>query len=214
MKKLFLAIRNDDLETVKDLLEKKPELISCIAKHPPKKDDGQSLLQVSLKCQRFQITDFLLSLSVDVNFIESDNSLNQWRSPVIHDAIRAAVMSCQWNSTTFGFEVQSTKEDAKKTLSPLEKMIEMGADVNAQDSYSNSCLDTACYSALDVIPCYNYRDKVYSTNCVFTEELRNDLSKIFKLLRSHGADVHYVCANFTQSVLERHEKQHIYEFLC
>ena len=42
MKKLFVAIRNSDLDTVKQLIEKKPELVNCVAKQPPKKDDGQS----------------------------------------------------------------------------------------------------------------------------------------------------------------------------
>lgn len=42
MKKLFIAIRQGDIDTVKVLLKKKPELISCTAKQPPKKDHGQS----------------------------------------------------------------------------------------------------------------------------------------------------------------------------
>lgn len=37
MKKLFLSIRQGDIQQVKELLQKKPELISCIAKQPPKK---------------------------------------------------------------------------------------------------------------------------------------------------------------------------------
>lgn len=44
MKKLFTAIRKKDNETVKALIEKKPELVNCTAKQPPKKDDGQSPL--------------------------------------------------------------------------------------------------------------------------------------------------------------------------
>ena len=49
MKKLFTAIRASDLETVRQIIEKKPELVNCVAKQPPKKDDGQSHLKVSLK---------------------------------------------------------------------------------------------------------------------------------------------------------------------
>ena len=40
MKKLFQAVRQNDLAAVRELLEKKPELIACAAKQPPKKDDG------------------------------------------------------------------------------------------------------------------------------------------------------------------------------
>lgn len=46
MKKLFKAIRAQDYELVKQIIEAKPELVNCTAKQPPKKDDGQSPLQV------------------------------------------------------------------------------------------------------------------------------------------------------------------------
>ena len=39
MKKLFTAIRASDLETLKQIIEKRPELVNCTAKQPPKKDD-------------------------------------------------------------------------------------------------------------------------------------------------------------------------------
>ena len=48
MKKLFKAIRNGDFNEVKEIITKKPELVNCVAKQPPKKDDGQSPLQVAL----------------------------------------------------------------------------------------------------------------------------------------------------------------------
>ena len=97
MRKLFNAIRKDDFETVKQLLEKKPELIACTAKQPPKKDDGQSPLQAALKTGRFNIVEYLLDLGADINFMEDDTCCNEWRAPVIHDAINAAVMSSRWN---------------------------------------------------------------------------------------------------------------------
>ena len=39
MKKLFKAIKDDDLETIQEILSKRPELISCTAKKPPKADE-------------------------------------------------------------------------------------------------------------------------------------------------------------------------------
>ena len=41
MKKLFLAIRHNDLQKVKDIIGQNPGLVHCTAKQPPKKDDGQ-----------------------------------------------------------------------------------------------------------------------------------------------------------------------------
>lgn len=44
MQKTFKTIRNGDIDTVKAILASNPEEINTIAKQPPKKDDGQSLL--------------------------------------------------------------------------------------------------------------------------------------------------------------------------
>ena len=48
MKKLFTAIQKNDIETVRALLDKFPELTSCTLKGTSKKYDGQSpcVLQV------------------------------------------------------------------------------------------------------------------------------------------------------------------------
>lgn len=37
MKKLFKAIRDKDYDSVKKMIEDKPELVNCVAKQPPKK---------------------------------------------------------------------------------------------------------------------------------------------------------------------------------
>ena len=92
MKKLFKAIRDGNIELVKQLIDSKPELVNCTAKQPPKKDDGQSPLQVALKTGAFDIADLLIDNGADLNFMEDESCCNTWRAPVIHDAINAAVM--------------------------------------------------------------------------------------------------------------------------
>lgn len=49
MKKLFTAIRRKAIDVIKNILQRKPEVVNCVAKQPPKKDDGQSSLQVAIK---------------------------------------------------------------------------------------------------------------------------------------------------------------------
>jgi ankyrin repeat protein len=98
MKKLFVAIRNSDLDTVKQLIEKKPELVNCVAKQPPKNDDGQSPLQVAFKTGNVDIAEYLIDAGANVNFIEDESCCNTWRTPVLHDAINCAVMNCRWNT--------------------------------------------------------------------------------------------------------------------
>ena len=140
MKKLFTAIRASNLEMVRQVIEKKPALVNCVAKQPPKKDDGQSPLQVALKTGNIAIANYLLDRGADVNFIEDESCCNAWRTPVLHDAINCAVMCCRWNTNDkyMGFRVFSTKERAVEALNVLKRMLDMGADVNALDSYGNS----------------------------------------------------------------------------
>ena len=57
-RKLFKAIRQKDNDTVWQMIQEKPELVNCAAKQPPKKDDGQSPLQVAIKTHNFEIADF------------------------------------------------------------------------------------------------------------------------------------------------------------
>ncbi len=81
MKKLFNAIRKSDLETVRQIILKQPELVNSVAKQPPKKDDGQSPLQVALKTGNNDIAEFLIDSGADVNFIEDESCCNEWRTP-------------------------------------------------------------------------------------------------------------------------------------
>jgi ankyrin repeat protein len=92
MKALFQAIRQSDRAKVEKLLDADPSLVRSTAKAPPKKDDGQSPLQVAFKAGQFDIADLLIDREADVNFTEV-SQVNEWRAPVIHDAIRAAVFS-------------------------------------------------------------------------------------------------------------------------
>ncbi len=191
MKKLFAAIRKCDYETVKALLDKSPELISCISVGAPKKDEGQSPLQVALKASSAEIIELLLDLGADVNFIET-NTDNRWRAPVIHDAIIRAIMSSRWNVVRPDcLEVFSTEEKADSAFTILKRIIDMGADVNAKDAMEFSCLCRALAQADQIVP------RSYSSGRILTDELKSDLSRIFKLLISKGADVNYTTSKAT-----------------
>ena len=202
MKKLFTAIRASDLEMVKQIIEKKPELVNCVAKKPPKKDDGQSPLQVALKTGNTAIANYLLDMGADVNFIEDETCCNAWRTPVLHDAINCAVMSCRWNNDDkyMGFREFSTKERAVEALGVLKRMLNMGADVNALDSYGNSGLNRFALQAKQILPSYNYAEHSEASDRVFTDELHEDLKKVLQALKDAGADPSYTAPNLGCSV--------------
>lgn len=73
MKKLFTMIRQGNLEEVNRILTKKPELLSCTAKAPPKKDVGQSPLMAAIKSDNLEAAHLLLNLGADVNFRDKPN---------------------------------------------------------------------------------------------------------------------------------------------
>lgn len=204
MKKLFKAIRNKDLNLVKEIISGKPELVNCVAKQPPKKDDGQSPLQVALKVGAFEISDYLINMGANLNFIEDSSCCNEWRAPVVHDAINAAVMTCRWNTNNqyTGFTVFSTEKDALKAYNVLKRMLEMGADVNSVDSYGNSGLWRFCLQAKQILPSYNYVEHRESDDKILTDELQKDLLRVLNLLCDFGADFSYVSPNKKQTVLQ------------
>lgn len=209
MKKLFTAIQKNNHATVAALLDKSPELIRCVHQGNPKKFDGQSPLQVALKTADTQMVELLLTYRPDVNFMETEPCANDWRAPVLHDAIDRAIMSARWNvSRPDGLEVFNTQAQADEAFAILKKLIELGADVNAQDSYGNSGMDRACLQARQILPRPNSDDRV------LTDELRNDLSRIFALLKLSGADMSYTAPSaFGKTYAEQYADEAIGFFL-
>ncbi|MBQ6890176.1 MAG: ankyrin repeat domain-containing protein [Oscillospiraceae bacterium] len=204
MKKLFKAIRDKDLELVRLLIDSKPELVNCTAKQPPKKDDGQSPLQVALKTGAFDIADYLIDQGADLNFMEDESCCNAWRAPVIHDAINAAVMSSRWNTNNpyTGFEVFSSEEKAVYSRTILEKMLQKGANVNKLDSFGNSGIWRFCVQVNQILPSFNYATNTESDDRIFTIELETDLLIVLNLLCKYGADLGYVSPNTGLTVKE------------
>ena len=86
MKKLFVLIRQGNLEEVKNIIEKRPDLLNCIAGPQPKKDHGQSLLQVAFKTGKLDIADYLIEKGIDVDFMEAEDDDPGLRVPVLFDA--------------------------------------------------------------------------------------------------------------------------------
>ncbi len=204
MKKLFKAIRDKNFELVSLLINSNPELVNCTAKQPPKKDDGQSPLQVALKTGAFDIAEYLIDNGADLNFIEDEYCCNPWRVPVIHDAINAAVMSSRWNTNNqyIGFEVFSTEENAVKARKILEKMLQLGSNVNKLDSHGNSGIWRFCLQANQILPSFNYTTNCECDDRIFTIELETDLLNILNLLCKYGADLSYVSPNVGLTVKE------------
>lgn len=209
MKKLFTAIQKNDLQTIKSLLEKDGSLIDSVFSGTPKKFDGQSLLQVALKTASTDVVNYLLDMNADVNFIENESCANDWRAPVIHDAINRAIMYSRWNVNRDGvIEVFNSEQSAYEAFGILERIVLLGADVNAKDSYGNAGIDRACLQARQILPRSNSDDRV------LTDELKSDLTRIFSLLIENGADMSYVAPSaFGKTYFEQYGDEAVGIFL-
>ncbi|MEI7683680.1 MAG: ankyrin repeat domain-containing protein [Planctomycetota bacterium] len=63
---LFRAIRDGDLGTVQEMVAANKELVNVCRSAPPKKDDGQSPLQVAFKTGQVAIAAYLIDQGANV----------------------------------------------------------------------------------------------------------------------------------------------------
>lgn len=148
VKKLFKAIRQKKLEEVKAIIEKNPSLVNCVAMPPPKKDNGQSPLQVALKTDACEIIDFLIKNCADVNFMEAQDDDPGLRCPVLHDAVRMSLISlCHWQYDVSDKGLEVVRELPKRGTDP-NKIASNGFDaLNMAISDAEYVLDNGSYSA-------------------------------------------------------------------
>ena len=183
MKKLFTAIRQGKLEEVAAILDKKPALISCLAKAPPKKDDGQSPLMVAIKSDNLEVAHLLLNRGADVNFADGINPYGiNFSAPIWYDAVVQCFMRARHT-------VGSDPERSKGYFLLLRRMLGMGMDPNRKTSYGL----TAWQHALEQYD--QFAHDSYPSYCVETAKeenrrLREMLKAVLDELLKHGADIH------------------------
>ena len=171
MKKLFVVIRQGKIDEVKNIIEKKPELVNCVSGPLPKKDHGQSPLQVALKTGNYEIADYLISHGADVNFMEAEDDDPGLRAPVLFDAINATITSLCYKRVN----------ESERALSYVKLLIEKGADVNRLASNGYDAMNWAVSKAELLFE----RASIYPD---VQDEVRQQLAKILDLLIKNGAD--------------------------
>ncbi len=196
-KDIFTAIKENDLEIVKTMIEHDPSLANSVAPKKPVDTKGMSPLQVSL-CAGWHhdIAEFLLDHGADVNYMEPKELHIPQAHPVLHDAVSVAV----WNSRRYSckdpddcnnheFVWKHTWEEADRAYALLERMIGMGADVNKPNNYNDNALKESLTQVSYLCPQYDpLTGKRYPGN-VKTPEMVEDFQRIFRLLIKAGANV-------------------------
>jgi ankyrin repeat protein len=172
IKIFFKAVADGDIKMVTELLNSKSEYLSICNVAPPKKDDGQSGLQIAFKTGNFEIARLLIDRGADTNFMETSD-INEWTAPVLHDCIRATI----FNSYT----LQRNTKQFDKAFSLLELMLSKKADPKSTDSYGYNCLHRALLDARQMLdnPCTDFTGDI----------LIKQLQSVFRELLKAGADI-------------------------
>lgn len=169
----FKVITDGNIQKVAELIEADKAYLTTCSLSPPKKNDGQSGLQVAFKTGNFDIAGLLIEKGADVNFMET-LVINEWTAPVLHDCIRAMI----FNSYT----LQKDTARFDQAFALFQQMLNRKADPNAMDSYGNNCLHRAILDANQVI----HHPNADLSDGILLQQLR----KIFRTLISAGADIH------------------------
>ncbi len=118
MKALFTAIKKRDTEKITEIITKKPELVNCTAKKPPKQDDGQSPLQLAFKTRNFWAVNYFLEKGADLNSVDSYGNTALMRL--------CADIKNRW----FDRERPLAKESVEDLKQIFDLLIKYGADIN------------------------------------------------------------------------------------
>ena len=215
MQKTFQLLRRGDIEGVRQILDKKPEEVNAVSGDKPKRDQGQSLLQVAIKSGHLDIADLLIDRGADINFIEEPTELNPFCQPVIQTAGGRAVFDCRrmikrWNGQ---YEMYSSKEKADQSFKVFKKMLELGADISQKDSHRGTLLQTILIETKEVLPSYYWKTKETSDNVLITDELRHDLNRIYDLLIRYGVTSEEISAYHKIPLKELYQDSPTMEFL-
>jgi ankyrin repeat protein len=177
VKALIGAIRKHENAMARGLLAADASLVNAHASAPPKKDDGQSPLQIAFKTGNFEMAGHLIDLGANVHFME-ESEVNEWRAPVLHDALRAAAFTARDGKIVTGDKFEAA-------IGLVRRLLAMGVNPNVTDSYGNSALLRALGDA---------RQRLCAEpgfpNKVANETLNRDLREIFQALIHSGADIH------------------------
>ncbi|MDE6456950.1 MAG: ankyrin repeat domain-containing protein [Dysosmobacter sp.] len=184
MKKLFTAIRRGNVDEVASILDRKPELIACLAKAPPKKDDGQSPLMVAVKSDNLEVAHLLLDRRADVNFQDAVNPYgSNFSAPIWYDA----VVQCFLRAGDHVSEKR--KERTKGYFLLLRRLLDMGMDPNRKTSYGLNAWQHALEQYEQFARKY-YPSYYVEESKMENRQLREMLKAVLDELLKHGADIH------------------------
>ena len=192
MRKFFKDIVEGRKEEVIRQVEKNPALVNAAAKQPPKKYDDHSSLMLAIESWHFDLANYLIDKGADIHFVAERENPNGWHMPILNLAFMMATRACR-HTYRYGVgdyheeEVISSKEKADAAYALVRRLIDMETDVNgiAQngiDGLPMNCAKMVYHQASFFLPGFVEHPERMSPEC------REDLTRLFRLLREYHAD--------------------------
>ena len=174
MNKLFKDIRHSDIEAVRAAISKNITIVNEVYNaKTPKKDIGQSPLQVAIKCGEFEIIELLLEKGADSDFME-DPALVPPHSvcmSVLHDAIIGVFSALCYKQYSH----------SEKYINLIKMLLENGANPNRKTSSGMLPIGTAVNKAEMILE----RKNAYPD---IQEITKKRLFEVLDLLIKYGAE--------------------------
>ena len=174
MNKLFKDIRHSDIDAVRAAISKNIAVVNEVyTAKAPKKDIGQSPLQVAIKCGEFEIIELLLENGADPDFMENPELVppHSVCMSVLHDAIIGAFSSLCYDQYI----------SSEKYVNLIEVLLQRGANPNRKTSSKVLPIGMTVHQAEGIL-CY---ESAYPD---IQEIARNRLFEVLDLLIKYGAD--------------------------
>ena len=211
---LFAAIRQNELESVRGLLDADPTLVDIPAPKRPLDTRFLSPLQVAL-CTGWHrdIAWLLLERGADVNY-RAPKELCGDAYPVLFDAVNTAIWNArryEWDGTDIDHIVwKHTKEEADEAFRFLQRMLELGADADQTDHYGRNALMEAVSEASKLCPNVNAETGEDYPGRIITPETRKDFLRVFQALIDAGADKENRSTFSGKTIREHYEKEPVW----
>jgi ankyrin repeat protein len=174
MNKLFKDIRHSDVDAVRAAISKNIAVVNEVyTAKAPKKDIGQSPLQVAIKCGEFEIIELLLENGADPDFMENPELVppHSVCMSVLHDAIIGVFSSLCYEQYI----------SSEKYVNLIEVLLKRGANPNRKTSSKVLPIGTTVRQAEGIL-CH---ESAYPD---IQEIARNRLFEVLDLLIKYGAN--------------------------
>ena len=174
MNKLFKDIRHSDVDAVRAAISKNIAVVNEVyTAKTPKKDIGQSPLQVAIKCGEFEIIELLLENGADPDFMEDPELIppHSVCMSVLHDAIIGVFSSLCYEQYI----------SSEKYVNLIEVLLKRGANPNRKTSSKVLPIGTTVRQAEGIL-CH---ESAYPD---IQEIARNRLFEVLDLLIKYGAN--------------------------